>query len=120
MRVSKKILAVAMAGAILAGTAGTAMAAYNRYDPYAISPNATKRITHYVPGESTIYIQTRPDAGGDLRVTLSGAKSASAIFPYYTTRNAWKVTGVKKNATLYIDGTATSGGTSGRLRSWSD
>ena len=97
----------------------TAMA-FSRADDYAIGPNETEMIASYVPGTSVVRFNTRPRSGGEMTVTLKGAVNASASFPYYTSRTDWVVRGVDKSSTLYINGTATSSGSAGTLRSWSE
>lgn len=92
--------------------------AFSVSDPYAIGPNETKNIGNHVTGTTTIYINTRPSSGGDVKITLSGGASGSATFPYRTSRDPWKVTNVDKYSNVVINGTATSNGTAGVLTMW--
>lgn len=94
--------------------------AFNETYSYAIGPNETKQIASFVPGATIIYLNSRPTAGGDMTVILSGAASGSSTFPYHTSRSDWKVTGVNASATLRIQGKAGSSGTSGSLHVWSN
>lgn len=118
MNKKKKIAAIA-ASVMCFMALSMPVLAYNEYYSYAIGPNESKQITSFVPGASTIYFNTRPVNGGDLTVTLSGAASGSAGFPYYTSRSDWKVTGVSASKTLIVKGSAGSKGSSGSLHSWS-
>ena len=111
---------IAIVAVILCFVSNMTVMAFSRADDYAIGPNETEMIASYVPGTSVVRLNTRPRSGGELIVTLGGAVNASARFPYYTSRTDWVVRGVDKSSTLYINGTATSSGTAGTLRSWSE
>lgn len=119
MKFKKKVLSLVIAGATGCMFLAVAASAFSRTDSYAIGPNSTKKIAAFVTGESTIYLDTQPSAGGNVTITLSGAKSASADFPYYTSRSPWKVTGVVPSSTLTIEGKAGSSGTAGNLYTYS-
>lgn len=112
--------AIVVVAVILCFVCNMTAMAFSRADDYAIGPNETEMIASYVPGTSVVRLNTRPKSGGDLTVTLGGAVSASASFPYHTSRNDWVVRGVDKSSTLYINGSATSSGCAGTLRSWSE
>lgn len=117
-RMNKKI-AAAIASVMCFMALSMPVLAYDQYYSYAIGPSESKQIASFVPGASTIYFNSRPVNGGDLTVSLSGAASGSAIFPYYTSRSDWKVTGVNASRTLIVKGSAGSKGSSGSLHSWS-
>lgn len=115
----KKKIAAIIASVMCFIALSVPVLAYDQYYPYAIGPSESKQIAYFVPGASTIYFNSRPTNGGDLTVTLSGAASGSATFPYYTSRSDWKVTGVNASNSLTVKGSAGSKGSSGSLHSWS-
>lgn len=117
MRTNK--IKIAVIGLLCCMAIGMSVMAFDQSYPYAIGPKETKTITSFVPGTSTIYLNTRPVAGGDVTISLSGAVTDSNIFPYYTSRADWKVTGVNASSTLTIKGKAGSKGASGSLHVWS-
>ena len=85
--------------------------ALDKKSSYLIGAGENKQIMRIVTGASTIYLNTRPTNGGDLTIILKGAKSASAIFPRYTSRSEWEVGGVDKTSDLIINGKAPNGAT---------
>lgn len=119
MKNRKKKAVAAIAGVLCFIALSMPVLAFNQYYSYAIGPGDSKQIASFVPGATTIYLNTRPSAGGDLTVTLSGAASGSAVFPYYTSRSDWKVTGVNASKSLVIRGSAGGSGSSGSLHVWS-
>lgn len=108
--------AIAMAGCISA--AGNAMA-FNQSYSYAIGPNDKEMIAYFVPGSSKIYLNTRPQNGGGLKVILSGAASASLSFPQAVAIPDCEVPVPRPSSYLTVTGEAQSTGVSGSLRIWS-
>lgn len=94
--------------------------AFDKTPKYTIGPNETRRIDRFVPAANKIYLNTRPGAGGDVTVTLSGAATGSHLFPTQVSVPDWEVNVSDPSAVLYIDGTAGGSGSSGTLHVWSD
>lgn len=109
---------ISIAGVLCCLAIAMPVMAFSISDSYAIGPNETKRIGSHTTGTTTIYLNTRPSSGGDVRITLSGGASGSTTFPYYTSRDPWKVTNVNATRNVIMDGSATSSGTAGVLTMW--
>ena len=56
---------------------GMSVMAFDKSYSYVIGPDETKTIASFVHGASTIYLNTRPTAGGDVTISLSGAVTGS-------------------------------------------
>lgn len=95
--------------------------AFDSTYPYNIAGTNSVTISQFAPKASTIYFNSRPASGGDLHVTLSGAASGGATFPYYTSRTPWKVSVASPQSILNVQGEGTSSrGTAGLLHIWSN
>lgn len=110
-----KMIAAAIATAGFISTAGNALAFYENYH-YSLGPNDEEMITHFVPGSRKIYLNTRPQNGGSLKVTLSGAASGSFTFPQAVAVPDWEVSVPYPDSYLTVTGKAPSTGVSGYLR----
>lgn len=66
------------------------MAFNDRYN-YAMDGYDTEYVAGVWPTKTTVYLNTRPSTGGDVRIMLEGAANTLAIFPYRTARDDWRV-----------------------------
>lgn len=109
MKKSKLKIAVVI-GLLCCMVFGMSVMAFNLNYPYSLGPNETKQIASFVPGASTIYINTRPNAGGNVTIYVG---NASSTFPYNASRQPWVVTGLNPDARIRIKAGAGPSGASG-------
>ena len=112
----RKIAVAAIAAVSCISIAGSALAFNNNYS-YAIGPSDTKKIAEFTPGESTLYLNTRPTSGGGVTISLND-KTKSFTFPAAVSVPDWKVS-VEPSVNLKVKGTAPSTGVAGILHIWS-
>lgn len=65
--------------------------AFNASYPYEVQNYNSMYLTGIRTQYSTVYLNTRPNTGGDVKIRLEGAANTSATFPYRTSRDDWAV-----------------------------
>lgn len=83
-----KLAALVAAGCMV--IALPVMAFNDRYN-YSMDGYDTEYVAEVKPTKTTLFLNTRPASGGDVKIILGDSVSTSAIFPYRTARDDWRV-----------------------------
>lgn len=92
--------------------------AFNAMYPYEVQNYNSMYLVGLRTQYSTVYLNTRPNTGGDVKIRLEGAANTWVTFPYRTSRDDWAVT-ITPNEELRIYAESLSSNTTkGILHVW--
>lgn len=116
IKLTKGKLAALIAAGCMAVT--LPVLAFNTTYPYEVHDYNSMYLAGIKTQYSTVYLNTRPNTGGNVKIRLEGAANTSAVFPYHTSRDDWAVT-ITPNEQLRIYAEALSSVTTkGILHVW--